>query len=195
MAGLALGGLAAAQWFLERRTLGVSGFVERSIQYVTRRDTARQEHRMIHADRDELRAALLAATAEEMGDAPVPQLELGPQATHTKPLARLVTSRAALLYVVGIVIGAGIAAAQRGTFRATTTLGPRFEELWGDGALAAVALFGGGILVGVGTRMAGGCTSGHGLSGCSRFQAGSLVSTATFMGAAVLMTFILRGGG
>jgi uncharacterized membrane protein YedE/YeeE len=58
-----------------------------------------------------------------------------------------------------------------------------------------LALFGGGIVVGFGTRMAGGCTSGHGLSGCSRLQIGSLASTATFMAAAVAMTFLLRGLG
>ena len=86
----------------------------------------------------------------------------------------VVSSRAALLYVAAIVIGSGIATLQRGSWTLTTTLGPRFEQLWGDGSLAVLTLFGGGIVVGFGTRMAGGCTSGHGLSGCSRFQLGSL---------------------
>ena len=198
MAGLALAGVAALQWLFERRTLGVSGFVERSMQLLLRRETAQQEQRLIHADADALRAALLAATAEEMAaeedgalDLPV-AVDLPP--VNDKPLARLITSRAALLYVVGIAVGGAIAALQRGTFGAAT-LGPRFEQLWGEGPLAVLALFGGGVLVGIGTRMAGGCTSGHGLSGCSRFQSGSFVATATFMAAAVAMTFVLRGVG
>jgi uncharacterized membrane protein YedE/YeeE len=97
------------------------------------------------------------------------------------------------MYVAAMVLGSGIAAVQRGDWSIRTSLGASFEALWGNGLLAVLALFGGGILVGIGTRMAGGCTSGHGLSGCSRFQIGSLASTATFMAAAVAMTFLLRG--
>jgi uncharacterized protein len=195
LAGLALGGLAALQWLLERRTLGVSGFVQRSMQFFLRREAAQQEQRVITADRDELRAALLAATAEDAGEELMPlPVTTASQGTDAKPLGRLITSRGALMYVIGIAVGGAVAALQRGTFGAST-LGPRFEELWGDGLLAVLALFGGGVLVGIGTRMAGGCTSGHGLSGCSRFQVGSLVSTCIFMAAAVAMTFVLRRGG
>ncbi|HET6585876.1 MAG TPA: YeeE/YedE thiosulfate transporter family protein [Nannocystaceae bacterium] len=195
MAGLALGGLAVAQWLIERRTLGVSGFVQRTLQVFLRPGLARDESRIIHADPAELRAALLDATADEAGHdvpehAPTPSAE----SSDTKHLARrIVTARAALLYVAAIVIGSAIATLQRGTWSISTTLGPRFEELWGDGLVAVLALFGGGVVVGIGTRMAGGCTSGHGLSGCSRFQIGSLAATATFMAGAVATTFLLRG--
>lgn len=197
MAGLALGGLAISQWLIERRTLGVSGFVQRTLQVFLRPGLARQESRVIHADPDELRAALLDATAEEVGlDARERVATPRPAAAEAKQLARhVVTARAALLYVAAIVIGSAIATLQRGSWTVSTTLGPRFEELWGDGVVAVLALFCGGIIVGIGTRMAGGCTSGHGLSGCSRFQPGSLASTATFMAAAVATTFLLRGLG
>lgn len=40
-----------------------------------------------------------------------------------------------------------------------------------------------GVLVGLGTRMGSGCTSGHGVCGLSRFSLRSLVATLTFMGA------------
>lgn len=197
MAGLALGGLAVAQWLIERRTLGVSGFVQRTLQVFLRPELARQESRVIHADPDALRAALLDATADEVDRDPRERTPPPPperaEARHLPQ--RIVTTRAALLYVAAIVFGATIASLQRGAWSITTSLGPKFEALWGDGALAVAALFGGGILVGIGTRMAGGCTSGHGLSGCSRFQIGSLVSTATFMAAAVATTFLLRGVG
>lgn len=194
MGGIALGGLAVAQWLIERRTLGVSGFVDRTLRGVLKPRASKQEQQVLHAAPADLHDALIAATAAEMG-VPVSRIEKEvdePQATPV--LARgFVSTRAAMMYVAAIVLGGGIAALQRGDWKITTTLGPQFEALWGNGAFAVFALVGGGVLVGFGTRMAGGCTSGHGLSGCSRFQMGSLVSTATFMAAAVAMTFILKG--
>jgi len=38
-----------------------------------------------------------------------------------------------------------------------------------------------GLLVGIGTRISGGCTSGHGISGIGRFSLRSIVATITFM--------------
>ena len=50
----------------------------------------------------------------------------------------------------------------------------------------------GGLLVGVGTRIGGGCTSGHGVCGISRLSARSIVATLTFMAAGGLAVFLLR---
>lgn len=49
-----------------------------------------------------------------------------------------------------------------------------------------------GFIVGLGTRYAGGCTSGHGVCGLSRGSARSLVATVTFMAAGFLTVFVLR---
>lgn len=49
-----------------------------------------------------------------------------------------------------------------------------------------------GLLVGVGTRYAGGCTSGHGVCGLSRFSLRSLFATLAFMAAGFLMVFVVR---
>ncbi len=49
-----------------------------------------------------------------------------------------------------------------------------------------------GLLVGAGTRMANGCTSGHGVCGLSRRSPRSLVATATFMATAIAMVFVTR---
>jgi uncharacterized membrane protein YedE/YeeE len=49
-------------------------------------------------------------------------------------------------------------------------------------------MFAGGALIGVGTRLAGGCTSGHGIFGLSNFELPSLVSTVSFMGGGVVTT-------
>lgn len=49
-----------------------------------------------------------------------------------------------------------------------------------------------GVLVGFGTRLGAGCTSGHGICGISRLSKRSLVATAVFMGAGILTVFIMR---
>lgn len=49
-----------------------------------------------------------------------------------------------------------------------------------------------GLLVGFGTRLGGGCTSGHGVCGIARLSPRSLVAVATFMVAAAITTFISR---
>jgi uncharacterized membrane protein YedE/YeeE len=52
-----------------------------------------------------------------------------------------------------------------------------------------------GALVGFGTRLSGGCTSGHGVCGVSRGAPRSFAATATFMGVAAVVVFLLRHGG
>jgi len=49
-----------------------------------------------------------------------------------------------------------------------------------------------GLLVGIGTRLGGGCTSGHGVCGLSRFSLRSLVATLTFMATGVATVFVVR---
>lgn len=49
-----------------------------------------------------------------------------------------------------------------------------------------------GLLVGVGTRLGGGCTSGHGVCGLSRLSLRSLANVCTFMGAGFVTVFVLR---
>ena len=49
-----------------------------------------------------------------------------------------------------------------------------------------------GVLVGFGTRMGNGCTSGHGVCGLGRFSLRSFVAVLTFMTTAIATTFLLR---
>jgi uncharacterized membrane protein YedE/YeeE len=50
----------------------------------------------------------------------------------------------------------------------------------------------GGFLVGFGTRLGGGCTSGHGICGIGRLSVNSMVATATFVAIGVLTIFTLQ---
>ena len=49
-----------------------------------------------------------------------------------------------------------------------------------------------GLLVGLGTRMGGGCTSGHGVCGLGRQSPRSLVATMTFMALGVITVFVMQ---
>ena len=56
----------------------------------------------------------------------------------------------------------------------------------------------GGLLVGYGTQLGRGCTSGHGVCGIARFSPRSIAATAVFMAAAAATVFVVRhvlGGG
>lgn len=55
-------------------------------------------------------------------------------------------------------------------------------------------LVAGGLLVGVGTRLANGCTSGHGVCGLARLSLRSLVNVAVFMGAGFATVYLVRHG-
>lgn len=53
-------------------------------------------------------------------------------------------------------------------------------------------LIAGGLLVGFGTSMGNGCTSGHGITGISRFSLRSIVATICFMASAIITLFIVK---
>lgn len=98
-------------------------------------------------------------------------------------------------FFVGLIGGSLLFAFLRG--------GPTFHLGYGTlgqllplGALIPV-LFVGGILIGFGARWAGGCTSGHGISGTAILSPGSIAATMTFMATAIAITFavnLLTGG-
>ena len=48
------------------------------------------------------------------------------------------------------------------------------------------------MLIGFGAKIAGGCTSGNGLSGNAMLSPASLVATATFFGTAIVVSFVIE---
>lgn len=85
-----------------------------------------------------------------------------------------------LLFLLALVGGAWLYESWAGT---APTPRPDFPA-----ALLALA----GVLVGFGTSMAGGCTSGHGVCGMSRLSPRSLVAVPVFLGTAMLTTYVVR---
>lgn len=91
-------------------------------------------------------------------------------------------------FLAGIFLGGLLSRLWAAGWSLRMDMGETAVRLFGRGWAAWAVLFAGGVLVGYGTRLADGCTSGHGLVGCSRLQPGSLVSTALFFGTAVLVS-------
>ena len=59
-------------------------------------------------------------------------------------------------------------------------------------AYPVLVVLAGGLLVGYGTAVGSGCTSGHGVCGLARFSARSLIATVVFMGTAAITVFLVR---
>lgn len=91
----------------------------------------------------------------------------------------------------GLLLGGFLSAVLGGGWEPIWDLG-RFDDVIGWGPVGKVAwMFVGGTLIGLGTRTAGGCTSGHGIFGLSNFEAAGWISTVSFMGAGIVATNLI----
>lgn len=93
-----------------------------------------------------------------------------------------------VLFLVGLIAGASL------TMELWTETAPADASFDIPLPLAIAA----GLIVGFGTRLGGGCTSGHGISGIGRGSIRSIVATMVFMVAAMLTVYVARhvvGGG
>ncbi len=84
----------------------------------------------------------------------------------------------AWMFLIGLPLGALLVAAINGQTQAEFAPWP----------VLVIA----GLLVGVGTRMGSGCTSGHGVCGVSRLSQRSMVATATFMAAGIATVAVIN---
>ena len=96
---------------------------------------------------------------------------------------KLPEAAARLLFLLGLVVGYLLVR----TF-VPGTGGMQMQAGWGGMVLA-------GLLVGYGTRLGCGCTSGHGICGIARLSSRSIAATAVFMAAGLATVFVLRLAG
>lgn len=119
---------------------------------------------------------------------------LGVSGLVRKALQRGSDRSSSLLFLGGLILGGILAASTSGGLD-VQALDQVQSSFFGPGLGTIAALFTGGVLVGFGTALSGGCTSGHGLLGCARLQPASLVATAAFFGTAVGLSFLLHAFG
>jgi hypothetical protein len=196
-----------------RRPLGVSGILSRFVDLPGELRAERRRTAMASTDDRALEAALLAATLEAFGplplagpapgDAPAAGAPGLPEAAEPaagracagrcgEAVARP-TLGAHAVFLVAMVAGAFLVQLGRGGWHLSFSLGEAFERVVASGPAGLAALLGGGLLVGAGTAISGGCSTGHGLSGCSRLQPAGVAATVTFFGVAALVSRLLAG--
>ena len=88
-----------------------------------------------------------------------------------------------LLFIGGLVAGGWLAIA----FGAAMPQAPLPATLQGSAVILLA-----GVLVGLGTRLANGCTSGHGVCGVARLSPRSFTAVATFMGVGMLTATVIK---
>ncbi len=103
-----------------------------------------------------------------------------------------------VFFIAGIILGGFISNYLAGNPWFTSEMGQFTSLLNWPELVTALYFFTGGVLLGLGARMAGGCTSGHGIHGIANLHLSSIFATIFFLLggliAANLVRFILLGG-
>lgn len=84
-----------------------------------------------------------------------------------------------IAFLLGLIVAPAVVFGLTGPIEATIDAGTE-------------VLIAAGLLVGIGTRYGGGCTSGHGVCGLSRLSPRSLIATLAFMAAGMAIVFVMR---
>lgn len=189
--GIVLAGVVMSHWFLAGRLPAVSG---RYSTIVDRLMGRKRGDEGFDLSSDELLEAMKELTLEEFGQEAVDAMEAEAEAAAA-PAVRIQAPEPVslgLIYMVGMLAGGFLSALAAGGVTPTMTLhGTVFHELFGSGMTSVIPLVVGGFFVGIGTRMAGGCTTGHGLCGVGALQKGSLVTTMAFFGVGIATALLL----
>jgi len=100
-----------------------------------------------------------------------------------------------VMLVAGIVLGSFLSSAISGEFRPELVPALWADQFGPDPVTRIAAAFVGGVLLGLGARWAGGCTSGHGISGTLQLAASSWLAVICFFLGGVATAMILFGAG
>ena len=197
--GVALGLFAVVFSLLTGKPLGVSGSW---LSIARRKDDAvlKASAEVLDQDPDQVKDDLMAMTMAEFGEdivEDIPQRREGEAdavITDEPKLKQDYTPWTVhVLFLVTMFVGSYIAMiTTAGDFSWSLELSPLHNKIFENDGEAWIALLFGGMMVGFGTQMAGGCTSGHGLSGSAQLIPASLLSTAIFFGSATLLTLLMN---
>lgn len=204
LGAIALAGITLGFWAIIGHPLGVSGSWARIIGW--RESHKRKKMESLTPNSPSARDdALLAATLAEFGEQETFQTMYAAgagtvvQATNepgssakSAPVTGSTSWTVHLTFLLSLWVGGLLAALAMGGFQWHFDLGQVHAMFFGNGVEMWFALLAGGAMVGFGTQMGGGCTSGHGLSGCSRLVPASLAATTLFFGSAVAVSILVE---
>lgn len=190
--GMALGGVTILFRILTGRTLGVSGSW-RKVTFWRQESVTEKTAQAITQDQKGAADALLAATLAEFGDDAMDGATTASIPGNKPAKARQhVPWTAHLLFLLCLALGGLLWAVFTGNLHMHYELSAIHTRISGNFGDMSFMMLVGGFLVGMGTQMAGGCASGHGLSGCSNFSWGSIVATSIFFSTAVITANVIK---
>ena len=196
LGAIILGSIVFMFWFVVRIPMSGSSSWQRLVGW--REEMARQniEKEIHNASTADVMQAMMAETIAEFGEDSIDQMAAGASVEEKISMANDIPKRAPwhahITFLLRMMVGGLVASFTTGEFELQMNMGSDYARYFGDGWHVWVILVFGGILIGFGTRMAGGCTIGHGLSGLSRLQVGSLLGTASFMGGAIVVSILVE---
>jgi hypothetical protein len=97
----------------------------------------------------------------------------------------------AFMIIPGIIIGAFLSSVLSGTFHVIWVPALWESVFGGNAVLRIIVALVGGILLGFGARWAGGCTSGHGISGSIQLSLASMITAACFFAGGIAVAVLL----
>ena len=160
LGGLLLGGITVLFRFLTGRTLGVSGSWKK-VAFWRQESASEKSAHAITQNQEGAANALLAATLAEFGEGAIGDL---PNAvtSNSKPvkLTQHIPWTAHLLFLGCLLLGGLVWALSTGNLHLQYNLSAIHSRISGGGWDMVFVLLVGGFLVGMGTQMAGGCSSG-----------------------------------
>jgi hypothetical protein len=194
--GLALAGLTIFFRLATSKPLGVSGSWYQVAYWRQQRAKAQSEAAFTQnasATSDAMMAAALAEFGEDAMDEALSNSG-GQDSDQNAPsaVAKSIPWTAHLVFLICMFFGGLVWAFYTGNFHIQMQLSDLHTQLSGTGWKMFFVLFVGGLFVGIGTQMAGGCSSGHGLSGCSNLSRASIIATVFFFGTAVLVSMSFK---
>ena len=197
MGALGLFGVCLAYFLLVGRLLGVSGSWAKVVGWRDNR-MLQQASQEFASNQEDMSSALMAETLAQFGEDALQEFQSQPAPTEPptkveiKNLESSTPWTAHLTFLLCMFVGAFATAVLSGQFELRYNLSAVHSRIFGDTWEVWLALLFGGMMVGFGTQMAGGCTSGHGLSGCARLIPASLLATLVFMVSAVFLSMLME---
>lgn len=195
LGGIALGLVTVIYGLLIRKPLGVSGSWSRVASWYEDKHM-RQGAEVMQQGSDEVANDLLAATLAEFGESAAAEISPGKRSSRQVKSStqknEFIPWTVHLVFLLFMFIGSLLTAIYDGHLSFSLELSALHTEIFGTSTEVWLSLFFGGVMVGFGTQMAGGCTSGHGLSGCSQLVPASIVATVVFFLSASALSFLME---